>query len=1401
VNAKARPGAAREAAKRAKAGNAVPTSTPPTARSEDELFADLRTGATNVAGVAYQLSLAAYLLSAARVSSNELPAVVRVRPEGFEDVDCELADGSWLLVQSKQRGPGARSIGVAEAAKILAHAARVMGATDYKSEVSGIAIVTNGAFSDDLGTSGWNATLDQVRDASDPGSLTASLRRQLLDAGLAADLAPEILRIAHTVSTGNAVHQQTETALTEAYGLHPTVSSIARSQIVADLTQLSGSQRGTSVTGASVRTVNDLDSMIEVVVRDVDVSALDKAVQSGVCEFANFAIGSPDSEAQFFAGVRVVPGHIASDLDVVRYPETVRILDALKANRQVLIVGPSGTGKSGLLWRSASMAEDRAMVVRVLNVESESTAELLVQYIRQLRPAETRSVLVCIDDLGRDLSEHWPQARDRLLELPGVRILGACRQEDLLPSISAGAVVLDSRLDSTSADRIYERLRSSGVPLVTEPEEVLARADGLLMEYVAIATTGQRLRDVLKSQVQRLRESESSLTLDALAAIVALHTLGHSVDSDSLPAVLNASPREVSDALTKLHDEHLVTARFGTEWRALHDLRAEVLLDLLHVTPPPTLATTYARSIACASSDTRPILYRRAAVRIGRALVRQVSSNLPQALSQVHQVFKPLKDALTKELLELVSGTLSPKSHALLRAHVEAAERLDVVAYAVSTLRYVEENTPLSSGVGDYYLMAYSSKFSNVFGNNPMFQRLIEISRGLPPWNSTTTDSAVEALPPSTVADALREMDLSSAIGLSEALESTFSIGADQVASIYASHSALLTRNPSIRDVDLLSQLIATLTRLADLDPRGVEASFGPARTRAEWAAAADHYAIEVEFRLEDLSLLPASPSSLPREKSYSDSQFAEVEFRGFARPEGVREEHGYQSQPGSDPTAMNSQAVFAVQRLFDACPEADVVSVTLVFANLKSAQNGLPAPGEKRIRAGVIPRRVDTRRAIAIQACVMELVSSEQWTARCRAQSELAAELVRLLSEAPLRFSDQDNARRRQAWISQVNATASRVARMPGIPIDRALLEVSEADLAIASDIDQLLRESAKDKPQKALDLVAGSLSQAANDLSNKSSVGGAGMRLAGAREALREAREAAMLPTFAGIGETLPESLDALSMDVARLFSAFGRDQLESRTMRSATIETANAITSEIAHATVDSSVNALVQRLREVGIEFDRYRIAEVDAPPDPLNYLRVVGSIDVSDWGHAEETIRNWTSDERETEGFAARLELVVRAQSRLVPIGLSMLGSDGSVLPLLPDKFSELSALLDLPMPESNFQQLAEDAVASLFNISYQKIRAADRPRGWGQELRQTDPSVEIAMSTVGPESWSNAKDALRELTKLVAAQDDSGETLAGVIADLDVTNPSSDSDLLAKLAQIRLGAIDADLWG
>ncbi len=85
----------------------------------DHLWDRLRQGARNVAGVSFQLATTADLLVAARARLAAFPAVVSVVPEGLEDIDCDLADGGRLLVQTKERGPGGRPVGIADVAQAI----------------------------------------------------------------------------------------------------------------------------------------------------------------------------------------------------------------------------------------------------------------------------------------------------------------------------------------------------------------------------------------------------------------------------------------------------------------------------------------------------------------------------------------------------------------------------------------------------------------------------------------------------------------------------------------------------------------------------------------------------------------------------------------------------------------------------------------------------------------------------------------------------------------------------------------------------------------------------------------------------------------------------------------------------------------------------------------------------------------------------------------------------------------------------------------------------------------------------------------------------------------------------------------------------------------------------------
>jgi hypothetical protein len=1346
--------------------------------SVDEIFARLRSGAANVAGVTYQVNLAALLLAGGRSHQGTLPLVTAIRPEGFEDIDLCLDDGSWLLVQSKQRG-GERPIGVAEIAKIIVHASQVESGRDYDGNIAGFAIVTNGSFR--IETTGWSTTI------AGNENLLMALQEALLSAGREPDGARQLMARTRLVSTEDSLANDIESQLISAFDVPPVVAAIARTRLTAALSELSAGQRGGYVSAARHVGVSDLDALVADVQGTVDLSALEEALRSGVCELADFARGSADSEAQFFAGVRIVPGHVGSNLDVVRVPECLSILEALQTSRHVLVVGPSGTGKSGLLWRSASMLEDGPILIRVLRVETDLDVEQLVRYAKVLAPSEQRRILVCVDDIGRASTELWPTARDRLLELPGVSVLGASRQEDLLPSTSSGATLVDSRLTTQSAERIYERLVAAGLPIGAEPEEAISRAQGLLMEFVAIATTGRRLREVLRSQITALRSAENEVAMDLLGIVTALHTLGRSADANQLPASLGQTTIKVSQQLARLQDEHLLMTEDGTHWRALHDLRAEVILDLIHETPPPTVGATYAKAIEATPTSVRPALYRRAAIRVVRSLQPNARSEARAKLTLFHQALAPL-DASIGDRIDVLMAAIIPSAASEIAALVDAAERLDVAAYAASTLDHVQRHTPATVDVSSYYLLAYSSKFGRVFEGNRAFQNVATLGDGLPDWDSSSRRQALSRLTDNAIAQVLVETNVDAAVRFSERLEGFRVLPRDHVIRIYQAHN---TEAPAaIERADIVAQLIATLSVVSGA--RGAELSdlFGPTEERATWAVASDDHAFEVRTEYPMRSSLPESPSGLARQRTFSEDSFCKISARALVRGEAVVG-RGYQPQPSQDATSINAQTVFLAQRILDACPEADLVAAEVVTPNLVA-----PTGGVKHIRPGVLPRQVSIERSVAMQVIVAELLSSERWTERCRRQAVAAAQLVELLNGLPARLADRDSTRRRDDWIARAEHVASAIAALPGLPFDPRLADALIDQYPHANDFDRNVRETMRDPSKTALDLIAGCILQVAHDLDSDSNLQGAGLRLADGPKRLHEARGDARLPDFAGVGPLLPDDLDVVVTSCARLLIARGRRLIEPEAIRTSSPA---AIESRIAAITMESgrqSVAALTQHLAEHGVALQDVAVGLWADAPDPLFAIQVAGAVQIEAWQAAEHAVGEWGIVEKESIGFTTRATLVCMASGIVVQIGVNIWSATaGFSIASQPD-FERVASELQRPLLRRLYQERADTLLENLVTASSNMVRRERRPSEWPADIAPPRlPNVDLQAGDPAP--WEVALNAYRDLRVRVLSQTP-GDTLAGAVADLALSIPTL-SPLIEMVANMRLAAMEADL--
>lgn len=1399
-------------------------SAPKASRTLEGLFASLRSGAANVAGVSYQIAVSALLLAAGRATVPGLP-VSAVRPEGLEDVDCVLDGGSLLLVQAKERGFDARAIAIAELAEIIAHSARALiftadpatsdhaghaaqrktaGSSDSAARPrSRFAVVTDGRFGSSLPTTGWTTSLAETLAGLPNGkeiteSLVTSLQAHLITLGLSTGHADELLARTHLVVVPYDLAAQTIQLLSTGLSVHPVLASIIRAELLRDLGEMAARQRQASLGTAEHRTRSDLDTLAARLSQAVDVPSLEEAIRAGVCEPADYVSASPVDTAGFLRGIDVTPAHIAAELDVVRPEETTAILEGLATRRHAVIAGPSGSGKSALLWRSARLLERGPRILRVLRVADPNDVELLLRHVRRQIPRHDMPVLVCADDLGRARMAAWPEASRRLSELSGVLILGAARREDLTPELSADATIVDPRLTDTAAGLIYDVVSAAGLPTVLEREEALQDAGGLLMEFIALITTGRRIRDVLAAQVAALSSRGRRLEREALRLVCAAHTLGFAVPADALPPALGAEPGEVGVALERLAGEHLLAAT-GQAWQGLHDLRTELLLDLLHTVPPPTLGATYGRALGLLPEAAQALAARRAAVRLAQAAASDNAGlSVSERLLSVQERLRPVAEALGRQLSQLDGRPLGDDRALAGYAAglMEAADRLDTVAYAHAVLPLVEEHRPATLDVATLASLVYSVAVDGLTFDMEELQGVAWLARQLPTRTGPSARITGRGLASASLTNLAAAAGLATAVRLCEAAEGLLSITAEQANIIYRAHIPTLPQPPgsddNIEQADRRAQLTASLSSLARLRGPAVAEAFGTPLARAKDAVASDPYGCHVELAFQPAEPVPDVAANLARPYTYDTEHMAVIQAVAFARIDGDVPRSAYRAQPGEDPSSVNAQVILLARRLFDACPEADLVNAELWHANRRPLRVLDHNEGVKSLRAGVLPRIRTTSRNVAFQAAVAEALSAESWTSRLRSQAELAHRLVSLLEEFPARLRSTDNQRRQREWVRDVEETAAGVAGLPGRPAGRqAVLGAAQAATLArpAADLDEEMR--AHDVAKSALDLLAGALLQAAHGLDDDVALSGAGFRIAEVPGQLRQARKQGA-PSFAGIGETLPQSLDTLATLVARLLTGLGQPDL-GRALRGRNLDLSelDALLTKLARGVCEHDRRAVMNRLADAGVPAEAVIIQDPEPMP-PWHSHRTVVLVALDAWPDAVANLQEWAEAEREAIGISGRVLVVPTKDEGFIAMGLHFFGATGNVLPLPEDDLAELSTALTLPVHGGSTSAAIGQLSGQLVQFSYEQVRRASRDATWHPVPRSAPAPRHIAehvaaqFATVLARTGNDdelesrerhrmlAAQALLELCEAVSAETGYDMGLAHQLADIDI---------------------------
>ena len=551
----------------------------PNALYDSETWDQLRQGARNASGVRYQIAVTAFLLAASRAGTMPF---AELTPEGYEDIDCLDNSGDRWFVQVKELGAGAGRFTAAPFVDALLHAAEAVPAR------SRIVVVTDGSLGSELSAGGLTNPVAAAQGLGATNALSI-----LAERGLDPTEADLLLQRAHLLHLPWNLASETTSILAEQFGLERAVASVVYATLVEDLSEATAEQRTTSPESRVRRTLGDLEGAVTAALEVIDQTSLSEAVTLGIAAPANYGASSAVTREQFLMGVDADPSHIGCDYDVIRARKLLEIDNGLQEQRYVLLSGPSGSGKSTLLWRAARNRSRGARVVRVLRVQS-GDIEPLHRYVRLQAPSDASPVVVVCDDLGRPPTSGWPDAVRRLLEIPNVEVLGASRAEDLTPDhMRHGGVLVNLSLETDDVELIAQQLLAAGVPLTMELEEAVTRADGQLLELIALLTTGKRLRAVLSSQVHALRAPDRAGQLRLARLICAADLLGVSLPAESVGPGADVEASELPASLDRLRGEHIVVADRDA-WSGLHQRRSGEISSLIHDVPPPSLETTFA---------------------------------------------------------------------------------------------------------------------------------------------------------------------------------------------------------------------------------------------------------------------------------------------------------------------------------------------------------------------------------------------------------------------------------------------------------------------------------------------------------------------------------------------------------------------------------------------------------------------------------------------------------------------------------------------------------------------------------------------------------------------------------------------------------------------------------------
>ena len=350
----------------------------------------------------------------------------------------------------------------------------------------------------------------------------------------------------------------------------------------------------------SERRVLDRTGLVDLInhfAEQVDADSMQAAINSGVCEPLNYGRGEQTgSSTGFYEGIATEPFHVEAGL-VVRRPDVLaEITIGLQDRSAVVVTGPSGVGKSAVLWTIPQ--ELRGVLwFRVHRLAPAKVPDLIrLAHAHRVTPQSPVGFLV--DAVGTGDFTGWKQLRDQAASIPGLLLVATARTEDIMAlGDLAECATVEVQLDQPTAESIYEGLASQGRTDLAHWLEAYEASDGLTLEYTHMLTKGRRLGDVIGDQIARRVDEGRTTELVVLALCSAADRWSAEVTTEGVAAALGLPEMELREPLDRLREEHLIVERDG-RIGGLHKLRSSAICEAIHSQPPPTIEKTIGQVIS-----------------------------------------------------------------------------------------------------------------------------------------------------------------------------------------------------------------------------------------------------------------------------------------------------------------------------------------------------------------------------------------------------------------------------------------------------------------------------------------------------------------------------------------------------------------------------------------------------------------------------------------------------------------------------------------------------------------------------------------------------------------------------------------------------------------------------------